>query len=207
MMESKKLPDTPWHVGYTKKEENDPRRHKSRCIYKQNRICHQGKSGAYMLKCPGSSHCRFYSESEDMAEDVYLKTRSVEEEYADNMQGVFFAGKAKIDDNFVDEKTVLADVSRHHVVKFPGTEAIRMNQIKVSNKYKQWKPDQQDVDRLLAFYDEYHKLDKPIIVAIRDDEYCIKGNFLQYYVSKLLNKTWIKATMNIVPINRKKKRH
>lgn len=26
-----KLSDTPWHVGYTKKDENDPRRHKARC--------------------------------------------------------------------------------------------------------------------------------------------------------------------------------
>ncbi len=32
-MENNKLPDTPWHVGYAKKEESDPRRHKARCIY------------------------------------------------------------------------------------------------------------------------------------------------------------------------------
>ena len=86
MMESRKLPDTPWHVGYTKKEEDDPRRHKSRCIYKQRNICHQGKSSAYMLRCPGSSHCKFYAESEAMAEDVYARTRSVEEEHADHMR-------------------------------------------------------------------------------------------------------------------------
>ena len=31
-MDEKRLPDTPWHVGFVKKEEDDPRRHKARCI-------------------------------------------------------------------------------------------------------------------------------------------------------------------------------
>ena len=103
-MESKRLPDTPWHVGYAKKEENDPRRHKSRCIYKRDSICHQGKSGAFMLKCPGSSHCNYYAESDAMAEEVYLKTRSAEEEYADNMRGVLFTGKAKVGEEAAEER-------------------------------------------------------------------------------------------------------
>jgi len=33
MVENNRLPDTPWHVGYAKKQENDPRRHKARCIH------------------------------------------------------------------------------------------------------------------------------------------------------------------------------
>ena len=32
-MDKKTLPDTPWSLGYAKKEERDPRRHKSRCMY------------------------------------------------------------------------------------------------------------------------------------------------------------------------------
>lgn len=63
-MEKKILPDTPWHLGYAKKEENDPRRHKSRCIYLQDGKCRCGNSGAYTLKCPGSSHCIHYTEEE-----------------------------------------------------------------------------------------------------------------------------------------------
>ena len=33
MVENNRLPDTPWHVGYAKKQEDDPRRHKARCIH------------------------------------------------------------------------------------------------------------------------------------------------------------------------------
>lgn len=61
-MKNKILPDTPWYMGYAKKKENDPRRHKSRCIYLKEGICHCGTSGAYTLKCPGSSHCTSYTE-------------------------------------------------------------------------------------------------------------------------------------------------
>lgn len=28
-----KLSDTPWHISYVTKDEDDPRRHKSRCVY------------------------------------------------------------------------------------------------------------------------------------------------------------------------------
>lgn len=61
-MERKILPDTPWHLGYPKKEPHDPRRHKSRCIYLKEGLCRCGRSGAYTLKCPGSSHCTCYKE-------------------------------------------------------------------------------------------------------------------------------------------------
>lgn len=60
---NKKLPDTPWHVGYTKKEEDDPRRHKARCIHIGDKICKCGKSGSYMTKCAGSAHCHYYCET------------------------------------------------------------------------------------------------------------------------------------------------
>lgn len=69
-MEKKRLPDTPWHVGYTKKEENDPRRHKARCVFLQEGICHCGHDASYMRKCIGSSHCMSYSElSEEEANE------------------------------------------------------------------------------------------------------------------------------------------
>ena len=54
-----KLPDTPWHVGFAKKEEDDPRRHKARCIYYNVGNC-KYKGG----KCSGSAHCKRYSEDE-----------------------------------------------------------------------------------------------------------------------------------------------
>lgn len=50
------------HVGYL--HSNDDRRHKSRCIYydKSDKLCHCGKSGCYMMRCGGSSHCTCYRE-------------------------------------------------------------------------------------------------------------------------------------------------
>ena len=67
-----KFPDTPWHIEYTKKAEDDPRRHKARCIYIEGDICHCGYDKYFLSKCGGSSHCNHYSETsiedEEMAE-------------------------------------------------------------------------------------------------------------------------------------------
>lgn len=51
---------TPIHTGYL--HSNDDRRHKSRCIYYNNNICKCGKSGCYLIKCYGSTHCIFYED-------------------------------------------------------------------------------------------------------------------------------------------------
>lgn len=32
-MDANQLPDMPWHIGFVKKDEWDPHRHKARCIY------------------------------------------------------------------------------------------------------------------------------------------------------------------------------
>lgn len=64
-----KLPDTPWHMGYAKKKESDPRRHKSRCIYNKDGICKCGRAGCYLRKCWGSAHCIYYSEESDDIEE------------------------------------------------------------------------------------------------------------------------------------------
>lgn len=54
-----KLPDTPWHVGFAKKEEEDPRRHRARCVHYNAGDCkHIGG------KCRGSAHCKHYSEDD-----------------------------------------------------------------------------------------------------------------------------------------------
>ena len=60
----KNLPDTPWHIGYPKKKENDPRRHRSRCIYydKKTTKCMRGVSYSY---CPGSARCSGYREKKN----------------------------------------------------------------------------------------------------------------------------------------------
>lgn len=58
------LPDVPWHIGYTKKDEDDPRRHKSRCVYNKGGKCYCPSSERYISKCFSSAHCNYYSEDE-----------------------------------------------------------------------------------------------------------------------------------------------
>lgn len=72
-----RLPDTPWHVGYAYKDENDPRRHKARCIHYDKDKCM-----CRLVRCIGSSHCKFYAERfEDW--EQYLEDMKTEEERAE----------------------------------------------------------------------------------------------------------------------------
>lgn len=82
----RRLPDTPWHVGYAKKEEDDPRRHKSRCIHNKNGICMSTRSHYCKEKCGGSSHCSDYAESYEEYEKIIEDNKTVEELARDNRE-------------------------------------------------------------------------------------------------------------------------
>ncbi len=75
-MRDRALPDTPWHVGYTKKAEDDPRRHKSRCVHIES-----GKCRLLEMTCAGSMHCVSYAETWEQWEKVHAATLSNEEEH------------------------------------------------------------------------------------------------------------------------------
>ena len=55
---------TPSHLDYLHMKENDTKRHKSRCIEYDNKkdTCMCTDSANYLLKCGGSSHCKYYRE-------------------------------------------------------------------------------------------------------------------------------------------------
>lgn len=57
--DKKGLPDTAWNIRCIKKAEDDPRRHRARCIYYENGEC----INLYEVCCTGSSHCRHYTEA------------------------------------------------------------------------------------------------------------------------------------------------
>ena len=104
-MENNKLPDTPWHVGYAKKEESDPRRHKARCIYLKEGICRCGYDGCYTRKCGGSSHCIHYSDKveeieSDKREQIRLETL-IRDEFAQPSK------KIKIEEMYYQGKKIL----------------------------------------------------------------------------------------------------
>lgn len=191
-MESKKLPDTAWHIGYTKKHDEDPRRHKSRCIYKQEFICHNGKSGAYLLRCPGSSHCIFYAENKKMAEKVYRKTRSIEEERRDKAKKSLFAGKAKIQSDKLENKSI----SKPSLHKENDAIYINMADITISADYYKWTPtlkDKRAVSKAVEYYKRFYTLGNPITVLQKSEAYYLTDGIIQYYAAKQLFLTRIKA--------------
>lgn len=61
---------TPSHLEYLHMKENDKKRHKSRCIEYDNKkdICMCTDSANYLLKCGGSSHCKYYREEQEETE-------------------------------------------------------------------------------------------------------------------------------------------
>ena len=81
---SKQLPDTPWHIGMPKMKESDHRRLNKWCVHYKESICKEPKSGCYMLKCGGSSHCKFYAESMKESAKIEQDNRTQMEIDAEN---------------------------------------------------------------------------------------------------------------------------
>lgn len=101
------MPDVPWHVGYAKKDEDDPRRHKARCIYYKDSECQCRIFKAYYgRRCPGSSHCDHYSETQlelSEKENIYQqeierkkRAEKVKQSYIDRKFGLLKNNKKRI---------------------------------------------------------------------------------------------------------------
>ena len=72
----KQLPDTPWHIGSPKMKESDHRRLNKWCVHYSSSFCTEPKSGCYMLRCGGSSHCKFYAENEIASKKIERDNRT-----------------------------------------------------------------------------------------------------------------------------------
>lgn len=72
----KQLPDTPWHIGSPKMKESDHRRLNKWCVHYDSSFCNEPKSGCYMLRCGGSSHCKFYAEDENTFKKIERDNRT-----------------------------------------------------------------------------------------------------------------------------------
>lgn len=112
----RRLPDTPWHLGYAKKAEDDPRRHKSRCIHNQGGICTSTRSHYCQEKCGGSSHCGDYSESNEAYEELLESKKTVEELARDNREKYRESIKKKKKD-FVKKSNPYTYKSTEHLHK------------------------------------------------------------------------------------------
>ena len=74
------VPDTPWHKEFVFKDEDDPRRHKARCVYKIENRCNCPKCQSYMFECAGSAHCKYYREpSENLQVEMDYKLGLIKE--------------------------------------------------------------------------------------------------------------------------------
>ena len=83
-MAKQQLPDTPWHIGSPKMKESDQRRLNKWCVHYDASICRSPKSGCYMLRCGGSSHCKFYAEDKKAAQKIERDNRTQMEIEAEN---------------------------------------------------------------------------------------------------------------------------
>ncbi len=63
----KSIQGTPWHIGFTKTQEGDRRRHRSKCkSYNfEEKRCGNRKSLYLGMHCGGSAHCDYYEEAEE----------------------------------------------------------------------------------------------------------------------------------------------
>ena len=190
------LPDTPWHVGFVKKDKDDPRRHKSRCIHIKNGICLSRICDYFNTKCGGSAHCMYYAESESHWEEVKLNIRTIEEEMKEpsliikQLNEGKSSGKIK---RASDIKVERIDETKPHV--FLGDEAIEMKDIVESEEYKKWKPDDSEIKRIYQYYTEHRKMDEPVLLELSGNKYILRGNFSQYYLTKKLGKTRVRARL------------
>ncbi|MDO5519875.1 MAG: hypothetical protein Q4G58_05215, partial [bacterium] len=79
----KSMQGTPWHIGFTKTQEGDPRRHRSNCkSYNfEKKRCTNRKSLYWDMHCGGSAHCDYYEKAnEDEINDRRRRKRLLAEE-------------------------------------------------------------------------------------------------------------------------------
>lgn len=110
------MPDTPWHIGYAKKKEEEPRRHKARCAYLDKGICKCGRDCCYMERCKGSSHCRHYTEEsiekaeeEQRQVDIEVSVKAALSNYKSrpDIEIIRFCGQRYFKIHFSEEESLM----------------------------------------------------------------------------------------------------
>ena len=104
-MAKQQLPDTPWHIGYTKMKESDDRRLNKWCVHYDASICRCPKSACYRLRCGGSSHCKFYAVDKKTSQKIERDNRTQMEidakyrrEYVDKLKPKMLTLISSLDD-------------------------------------------------------------------------------------------------------------
>ena len=89
-MAIERMVGSPWHVEKMVRQEGDPRRHRSRCIYYDKKNSHCPK---VVGKCVGAAHCSYYEE--ECIDEISIPKRVVAEKEA--FQGIKMIAMADIE--------------------------------------------------------------------------------------------------------------
>lgn len=166
-----KMSDTQWHIGYAKKKDDDPRRHKARCVYyhKMDGICKMKTNTCSGKKCPGSSHCKFYSEEQSKSESL-ISSKD------DSNSGTTLQTKTVSRNSRLMDK--LSDA-----VSFEGIKELSVDEIRATEKYRQWKPIQAEIKACISYYKQNNKFKECVEVFVKNNHYYVCGGFVSLYVA------------------------
>ena len=147
------VPDTPWHKEFVFKEDDDPRRHKSRCAYIEGDNCGHPKCRAYMFECAGSAHCKYYREASEnwqaemdyrlglmkeisIAEQEFLKRDKIPKSYMCPTSCFFRRSDGKCTKAKANEEKTFGSECPYYVSKYAGNNktATQVATEKSSNK-------------------------------------------------------------------------
>ena len=160
-----RMTGTPWHVNRFTREEGDKRRHKSRCKF-------YNKASGFCRKrhheCRGSAHCKYYDEA-----------KVVEE--------------LKSNDSAMTRVSAKTDISAPKPKWTSGIKSIPIDQIIVPDTFIT--PSKNKIDKLVEYYNEHKRLDKPIVVSYYGDKYFLEDKYLRYYVARQLGLKKIDAKL------------
>lgn len=78
---------------------------------------------------------------------------------------------------------------------FTGIKLIALASVSTGNRSFAT-PSQEKVDKLIKYYEEHKKIDKPIVVSCKNGKYILEDKYLRYYVAKKLKLQKIYAIMN-----------
>ena len=123
---------TPWHVDRFAREEGDPKRHRSRCTYYDNK-----RSEAYRCeklgRCSGSAHCMYYRELTQSQKRARADAEANKEKQKEK-QGANYFERCRVRHKIFGEGTVTKVENGHIEVRFDSHIDARLN-IETSEKH------------------------------------------------------------------------
>lgn len=168
----RQLTGAPWHIEVLRKNEDDDRRHKYKCVHHDRKRNYCRKCN---MRCIGSAHCKYY----ELRHDSSFSTKKKEYEQAKRQQKK---------ESLASKNTLR---SAFRAEPFNGVKMIDMRYVVPAPHFK--KPSKRKVTTVIEHYKMHHKIDKPIVVSCNGDKYVVEDKYLRYYAAVKLNLAEIPA--------------